>query len=167
MEEQKVSPEEETKKVIKESLSIRFKQKIQERATKYDEKYKLKYPKAHEKSKDYLCKFKDVWAQTFPNSENVVKNKMDKRKERAKIAKEWEEKQKEMTQEELDAYMEDIPEWKRGALVVGNPEEEEEKKEAPGIFGRVKNKVKSKIDNTEAAQKFYESEDYEKLTKLR
>lgn len=43
---------------------------------------------------------------------------MDKRKERAKAAKEWEEKQKEMTQEELDAYMESIPEWKRGALVV-------------------------------------------------
>ena len=91
---------------------------------------------------------------------------MDKRKERAKIAKEWEEKQKEMTQEELDAYMESIPEWKRGALVVGD-QEEEEQKEAPGIFGRVKGKVKQKIDNTEMAQKFYESEDYEKLTKLR
>ena len=29
-----------------------------------------------------------------------------------------EEKMKDMTPEELDAYMESIPEWKRGALVV-------------------------------------------------
>ena len=49
---------------------------------------------------------------------------MSKRKERAKAAKEWEEKQKEMTQEEIDAYMESIPEWKRGALVVGDQQEE-------------------------------------------
>ena len=123
--EEMAKPEEEVKKVIKESLSIRFKQSIKKRASKYDEMCKEKYPKAHEKSMDYYCKFKDVWAQTFPNSENVVKSKMDRRKERAKIAKEWEEKQKEMTQEELDAYMESIPEWKRGALVVGDQEEQE------------------------------------------
>lgn len=29
-----------------------------------------------------------------------------------------------MTPEELDAYYESIPEWKRGALVVGETEEE-------------------------------------------
>lgn len=40
---------------------------------------------------------KDVWAETFPNSVNVVKTKMDRRKERAKLANEIEEKQKEMT----------------------------------------------------------------------
>ena len=123
--EEKTMGEEEAKKIIKESLSVRFKQKLNERVTKYDEKYKTKFPKAHEKSMDYLCKFKVVWAETFPNAEKDVKNKMDKRKERAKIAKEWEEKQKEMTQEELDAYMESIPEWKRGALVVNDQEEEE------------------------------------------
>lgn len=31
-----------------------------------------------------------------------------------------------MTQEELDAYWESIPEWKRGALVVGENEGEDE-----------------------------------------
>ena len=65
---------------------------------------------------------------------------MVKRKERAKAAKEWEEKQKEMTPEELDAYMESIPEWKRGALVVDENQEEPEE-EKPGIFGRMKNRV--------------------------
>lgn len=65
---------------------------------------------------------------------------MVKRKERAKAAKEWEEKQKEMTPEELDAYMESIPEWKRGALVVDENQEEADE-EKPGIFGRMKNRV--------------------------
>ena len=65
---------------------------------------------------------------------------MVKRKERAKAAKEWEEKQKEMTPEELDAYMESIPEWKRGALVVDENQEELDE-EKPGLFGRMKNRV--------------------------
>jgi hypothetical protein len=43
---------------------------------------------------------------------------MDERRERARVAKEHQEKMKNMSQEELDAYMESIPEWKRGALVV-------------------------------------------------
>ena len=45
---------------------------------------------------------------------------MDERKERAKLAKDLELKAKEMTPEELEAYMETIPEWKRNALVVQN-----------------------------------------------
>ena len=65
---------------------------------------------------------------------------MVKRKERAKAAKEWEEKYKEMTPEELDAYMESIPEWKRGALVVDDNQEELDE-EKPGLFGRMKNRV--------------------------
>ena len=58
--------------------------------------------------------------------------------------------------------MESIPEWKRGALVV-NDQEEEEEQVAPGIFGKAKNKMKEKINETEVAQKFYQSEDFEKL----
>ena len=55
-----------------------------------------------------------------------------------------------MTPEEIDAYYESIPEWKRGALVVGDNAEEEEKKEL-GRFGRFKGKLQEKIDSTEAA----------------
>jgi hypothetical protein len=43
---------------------------------------------------------------------------MEKRKERAKLVKELEEKAAAMTPEELEAYMESIPEWKRDALVI-------------------------------------------------
>ena len=49
---------------------------------------------------------KDVWNETFPNDRKQVKSKMDDRKERARIAKEHMEKMKDMTQEEMDAYME-------------------------------------------------------------
>jgi len=51
---------------------------------------------------------------------------MSKRKERAKLAREWEEKQAEMTPEEIAEMEENIPEWKRNALVVGNDDDVEE-----------------------------------------
>jgi len=50
---------------------------------------------------------------------------MSKRKERARQAREWEEKQKDMTPEEIEAMEEAIPEWKRSALVVQSDDEEE------------------------------------------
>ena len=51
---------------------------------------------------------------------------MDKRKERARIQKEWEEKQKNMSPEELEAMEDAIPEWKKGALVLQEDEVEEQ-----------------------------------------
>lgn len=59
-----------------------------------------------------------MWKETFPNSKKIAKTKIDDRKERAKVLKELEAKMKEMTPEELEKYWEEIPEWKRGALVV-------------------------------------------------
>lgn len=69
---------------------------------------------------------------------------------------------KDMSQEEIDAYMESIPEWKRGALVVAQTQEEEEK-ETRGMFGRAKDSLKERINETEAAKKFRESEEGKKL----
>ena len=54
-----------------------------------------------------------------------------------------------MTPEEIEAYYESIPEWKRGALVVGDKAEDEA--EELGRFGRFKGKLQEKIDSTEAA----------------
>ena len=51
---------------------------------------------------------------------------MSKRKERAKLAREWEEKQAEMTPEEIAAMEESIPEWKRNAIVVQSDDEDEQ-----------------------------------------
>lgn len=69
-----------------------MKNKMKVKAEKYDENFKSKYPGAHEKSKKYLKTFKDVWSETFPADISKAKNKMDMRKERAKLAKEFEEK---------------------------------------------------------------------------
>jgi len=72
----------------------------------------------------------------------------------------------EMTPEELEAYNESIPEWKRGALVVSDAAEEEEEQEK-GIFGRAKDSVKQRISSTESAQNFYKSDEYQQIEKLR
>lgn len=90
---------------------------------------------------------------------------MSKRKERAKLSREWDEKMAEMSPEELAAMEESIPEWKRNALVVGDNDEEDEVK--PGMFKRMKTAAGDKISNTEAAQKFYESEEYKKIKEVR
>ena len=70
---------------------------------------------------------------------------MAKRKERAKLAREWEEKQAEMTPEELAAMEDSIPEWKRNALVVASDDEEDEE-QGRGMFGRMKDNVADKIN---------------------
>jgi hypothetical protein len=57
-----------------------------------------------------------------------------------------------MTPEELEAYMETIPEWKRGALVVQNNIEQDE--ELKGVFGRIRAKIGSTLSETEAAKSF-------------
>ena len=67
-----------------------------------------------------------------------------------------------MSPEELEAMEASIPDWKKGALVVGENEEapQEEKK---GMFSKLKNK----ISGTESAKKFQESEEYEKIKEMR
>ena len=61
--------------------------------------------------------------------------------------------------------MESIPEWKRNALVVTDKPKEEEKKR--GMFGRAKDAMGAKISETEAYQKFKESDDYKELQNKR
>jgi hypothetical protein len=134
-EEQKATQEESTQEKVeaeteaaepKLSMSERIKTNIGERSSAFNEKFEAKYPKAHEKTSYYFKQLKDVWAETFPDEKGKAQSKMESRRERARIAKEHEERMSEMTQEELDAYMEEIPEWKRGALVVSDAPEEEE-----------------------------------------
>jgi len=53
----------------------------------------------HEKGSAWFSSAVDLWMETFPDTKRDVKNKMDKRKERAKAAKEWEEAMATMTEE--------------------------------------------------------------------
>jgi hypothetical protein len=69
-----------------------------------------------------------------------------------------------MTPEELEAMEANTPEWKRGALVVSDKNEEEEYK---GAFGKFKDNIKGKISKTEAAARFKESEEYKKIKEMR
>lgn len=54
----------------------------------YEKQLEEKYPKGAA----YWAKFKEVWAETFPDPNGAVKSKMDLRKERAKLQREHEEK---------------------------------------------------------------------------
>lgn len=119
-----------------------------------------KYPKLASN----LNYFKEVWAETFPNRENELSKKMEQRKKFAKQIREQEEREKEMTPEEIEAMEANIPEWKKNAIVVSEERIEEVEK---GVLGRMSQKMKDKISKTEQAQKFYQSEDYEKIKAMR
>ena len=107
--------------------------------------YAEKYPNAHKKTSHYFHTLREVWQETFPDAEQKAQDKFSARRERARIAREWEEKQKDMTQEELEALEKDIPEWKRGALVLSEDAEDEFKKKKPGVLKKLKGAVTEKI----------------------
>ena len=107
------------------SFLTKAKLSIKDKKDKANEKFKTKYPNMHEKASGHYEELVQVWRETFPSAKSVTKDKFDKRRERAKIAKEWEDKMATMTQEEIDAMEAEIPEWKKGALVLQDDEEEE------------------------------------------
>ena len=143
-----------------------MKERFQARCDSMSDKIKEKNPSLHEKGAKYINLCIDVWSETFPNNQSKVQDKISKRKERAKLAREWEDKQKDMTPEEIAAMEESIPEWKRNALVIASDDEEEEKQKR-GIIGRMKGRIGDKLNETEAAQNFYGSEEYKKIENMR
>ncbi len=72
-----------------------------------------KFPKATSSTSKVFGYIKEVWYETFPNEQNKLATKMERRKEQARIAKEMEE-----NQEYIDKLQEEIPEWKRGAVTT-------------------------------------------------
>jgi len=146
---------------------LTFKEKIAAKASEKSEKYQEKYPNAHEKVSHYFGTFIDVWRETFPNAKSKVDGKMNARKERARLAREWDDKMKDMTAEEIEAMEEEIPEWKRNALVIQSDDEDGEDESKKGRFARMKGAVGEKISSTQAAQNFYESDEYKKIKEMR
>ena len=67
-----------------------------------------------------------------------------------------------MSPEEIEAMEASIPEWKRNALVTTG-EDGEQQEEKKGVFG----KLRAIIDETDAAKKYYESEEHVKLKEAR
>ena len=66
-----------------------------------------------------------------------------------------------MSPEELEEYENNIPQWKKGALVVSEDKKVDEGEK--GMYG----KIKDKVANTSAAKKFYESDEFDKLKSYR
>lgn len=64
---------------------------------------------------------------------------------------------KEMTPEQLEAYMQEIPEWKRGALVV-QEQTEEELQEQESLLRKIKGKIGSKVKETSFVKDLMEKE---------
>ena len=71
---------------------LSFKEKCQARFSSINERYKEKFPKAHEKTSHYASVCVEVWHETFPDTGAKTSGRMSKRRERAKMAREWEEK---------------------------------------------------------------------------
>lgn len=69
-----------------------------------------------------------------------------------------------MSPEEIEEMEKSIPEWKRNALATTEEAVVEEK---IGMFTRMKKAGKSKFNDSEFAQNYYESEDYKKLEEAR
>lgn len=133
--------EEPVKEPIKK---VSMKERLQTKVSSIDENFGTKYPNAHKKVSEFGDYFSEVWKETFPDNQKIAKTKIDQRKERAKMVKDLEEKMAEMSPEELEAYMESIPEWKRGALVV-TESGEEQNEEVEGVFRRIRGKISGKV----------------------
>lgn len=56
-----------------------------------------------------------------------------------------------------------IPEWKRGALIMT----EEQKEEERGLLRKLKKKMAGKISESATAKSFLETEEYKKLKEFR
>lgn len=114
-----------------------------------------KFPKAVSTTSKAFRYLKEVWQETFPNEQHKTVSKMELRKQAAKMQKEMED-----NQEYIDKIQEEIPEWKRGAVVVTDQTAEEERK---GILSR----LTKKLGSTKAAQDFMDSEQYKQIEKMR
>ena len=88
--------------------------KYEAKRDEIDKRMEEKYPKVF----NGVMYFREVWAETFPNQEKQLKSRMAIRKKLAKEQREAEEREKNMTPEELEEHEKSIPEWKKGALQV-------------------------------------------------
>ena len=96
-----------------------------------------------QKSTAYICA---LWEETFPNEEQRVRRRLEKRREAA-------QKHKEMTEEELEELQASIPDWKRNAVVAVDVEAAEEAERS--FISRMYNRTKERISNTDTAKELY------------
>lgn len=156
-------PKVEEPKVHKPGFRERLNTRVAEKKQSVSDNYKAKNPDKHAKLAHYFTQASDLWDETFPNNAKEAQKKIDARKAKAREAKEHEAKIKDMTEEELAELEESIPEWKRSAIVVTEKEEVKQR----GLFGRMKDRVKDKVTSSDRWKDIEQSEDYDKIQKLR
>ncbi len=133
-----------------------MKERIGTKMNNFGDKFSAKYPRVADKTGKAFGYIRDVWQETFPNQDAHVKSRLERRREIAQM-------QQKYSEEELHQMEEEIPEWKRGAVEVTDTEVED----SDSFFKKLGRTVGSKINETEYAQNFYESEDYKELEALR
>lgn len=84
------------------------------KASELNQKIEQKYPKIHHSTTSTFSYIKEVWQETFPDPDGKVKSRINKRKEVAAKMK----AQSELSPEELEKLEGEIPEWKKGAVVL-------------------------------------------------
>ena len=76
-----------------------MKQKVNLIASGVNEKLGVKYPTLYKKANYAFDYCSEVWKETFPKNKEEAKNKIEDRKQRAKVVKDLERKMAEMTPE--------------------------------------------------------------------
>ena len=150
-------PETEQEQKVRWHQQVR--EKISSKSSAFNETVNEKFPKAASTTTKAFSYIKEVWLETFPNEYNKTLSKMERRKEVARLQKEYDD-----NIEHIENLQEQIPEWKRGAVVLSDLPATEER---PGILSRLSKGVKSKLSSTKAAQDFMETEQYKNIEKIR
>jgi hypothetical protein len=110
-----------------------------------------KFPKASLRLLNFKNSLMETYHETFPKSGRAeVQRKMKVKRKQAAL-------QNRITQDQINAIQELIPEWKRTALVINNIEAEQSLWQSFGF------NITQKVSQSEFSKKFKESQDYEKI----
>ncbi|CAD8072647.1 unnamed protein product [Paramecium primaurelia] len=95
-----------------------------------------------------------AWRKTFPSHDDEVKARMETVKAKLAERKKEEEKFAQMTEEELAAIQEKIPEWKRNAVQATDQGTSEE----ASLKSKIAQKIQSRLKQSEQGQHIVNSE---------
>ncbi len=121
-----------------------------------DGRIQAKFPQLYARAGKVRKSFVELWHQTFPSQEDIVKARMERVRQEAKEQLELEEKMKTMTEEEIKKIQETIPEHRRKALVLRM--EAAKEKEKGGVW--------SKLSETETVKGIKESKEFKQYAEM-
>lgn len=136
----KEKPKEEKKKT-KSRLSTYYstaKAKVLIHVNSFSILVEQKAPNLYQYTHSFCKGVVDAWKATFPNKEDLIIAKMERIKKENQEIKDMEEKMKNMTEEERKKIQDEIPEYKRSALVAQKAEQEKKEKTLfDSVFGKM------------------------------